>query len=138
VLLQEVITDMALALELDWLFKSYIAFLLKLSIKPGFETRNFAYLVNKFEEWNIDSNEVILAAPYNKIGFQMNPSQYECEKALAILPRPKVIAMSLLAAGYLKPQEAMDYLKKVPNIDVVVVGVSKLQQAEETFRLLKQ
>jgi hypothetical protein len=137
VLLHEVVTDMALALELDWLFKSYIDFLSKLKIKPGFETRNFAYLVSKFREWDLDLSQVILAAPFNKIGFQMNPSREECEKASASLPRPNVIAMSLLAAGYLKPQEAIEYLHKVPNLSAAVVGVSKLQQAEETFRLLK-
>jgi len=43
VMLHEIITDMALALNLDWLFKLYIDFILKKGIKPGFETRNFAY-----------------------------------------------------------------------------------------------
>ena len=137
VLLHEVITDMALALDFDWLFKSYIDFLLKMKIKPGFETRNFAYLVNKVNEWNLDLDKVIIAAPFNKIGFLMNPSREECEKASASLPRPNIVAMSLLAAGYLKPRDAMEYLRRVPNINASVVGVSKLQQAEETFRILK-
>ena len=57
-LLHEVITDMGLALNLDWLFKSYVEFMLKLGIKPGFDTRNFAYLVNKFNEWDINFHDV--------------------------------------------------------------------------------
>ena len=138
VLLHEVITDMALALNLDWLFKSYIDFMLKLGIKPGFETRNFVYLVSKFTEWDIDFREAILATPFNKVGFQMNPSKAECEKALANLPEPSVIAISILAAGYLKPPEAIRYLRSLPNLKSVVVGVSKENHARETFKLLEE
>jgi len=137
VLLHEVITDMGLALNLDWLFKSYVDFMLKLGIKAGFETRNFAYLVNKFREWSIDFGEIIIATPLNKVGFQMNPSRTECEKALADVPEPNVIAMSILAAGYLKPPEAINYIQSLSNLKGVVVGVSKEHHARETFKLLK-
>lgn len=137
VLLHEIITDMALALNLDWLFKSYVDFMLQLGIKPGFETRNFAYLVNKFREWSIDFREIMIATPFNKVGFQMNPSRTEYEKALANLPEPNVIAMSILAAGYLKPLEAIAYIGSLPNLVGVVVGVSKEHHACETFKLLK-
>jgi hypothetical protein len=138
VLLHEIITDMALALDLDWLFKSYIDFMLELGIKPGFETRNFAYLVNKFREWGIDFREIIIATPFNKVGFQMNPSRTECEKALADLHEPNVIGMSILAAGYLKPVEAIRYVRSLSNLKGVVVGVSKEVHARETFKLLKE
>jgi hypothetical protein len=137
VLLHEVITDMALALNLDWVFKSYVDFLLKLGMKPGFNTRNFVYLVNKFREWGVDLSETLIAAPFNKKGFQMEPSRTECEKALASIPRPNLIAISILAAGYLKPPEAIDYITTLPNIKGVAVGVSKEKHAHETFNLLK-
>ena len=138
VLLHEIITDMALALNLEWLFKSYVDFMLKSGIKPGFETRNFAYLVNKFREWSIDFRKIMIATPFNKMGFQMNPSRSECEKALENLPRPNVIAMSILAAGYLKPPEAIRYIQSLPNLVGVVVGVSKKRHARETFKLLEE
>ena len=138
VLLHEVITDMALALDLDWLFKSYVHFIGELGIKPGFETRNFAYLVNRFKEWNLDFSEIIIAAPFNKIGFQMNPSRVECEKALAEVPESNVIAMSVLAAGYLKLPEAIEYIEGLSNIKGVVVGVSKEKHAYETFRVFRE
>jgi hypothetical protein len=136
VLLHEIITDMALALNLDQLFKSYIEFMLKLGIEPGFETRNFPYLVNKFKEWNIDFHKIVIATPFNKVGFQMNPSRTECEKALLALQEPNIIAMSILAAGYLKLQEAISYIRSLPNLNGVVVGVSKEKHASETFKLL--
>jgi hypothetical protein len=138
VMLHEIITDMALALDLDWLFRSYIDFLLKRKIRPGFETRNFAYLTSKFESWKIDFANVTIAAPFNKMGFQMHPSKVECEKALEKASEAEVVAMSILAAGRLKPSEAIDYLSTLPNINHVVVGVSKKQQAEDTFRLLRE
>jgi hypothetical protein len=127
---------MALALNLDWLFKSYVDFMLELGIKPGFETRNFAYLVNKFRDWDIDFKNVVIATPFNAVGFQMNPSKEECEKALVDVGASSVIAMSILAAGYLKPSEAIDYIKNLPHLKGVVIGVSKENHACETFRFL--
>lgn len=137
VLLHEIITDMALALNLDSLFKTYVDFTSEFGIKPGFETRNFAYLVNKFKEWDIDFHEIIIATPFNKVGFQMNPSRTDCEKALASIHESSIIAISILAAGYLNPSDAIDYIATLPNIRGVAVGVSKEKHAQETFKFLK-
>ncbi|MGB9959770.1 MAG: hypothetical protein ACPLKQ_04545 [Candidatus Bathyarchaeales archaeon] len=138
VMLHEIITDMALALNLGWLFKTHIKFMLKKGIKPGFETRNFACLVGKFKEWGINFSEVTIATPFNAAGFQMNPSKEECEKALFEVGSRSVIAMSMLAAGYLTPQAAIDYIQKLPNLKGVVVGVSKERHASETFKMLSK
>jgi hypothetical protein len=136
VLLHEVITDMALALDLDWFFKSYVKFFSKSKIRPGFETRNFPYMVEKFKTWKIDLSKIMITASFNKVGFQMNPSRAECEKTLQECPAD-VVAMSILAAGYLKPFEAVDYIDNLAHVKGVVVGVSNERQATETFDLLK-
>jgi hypothetical protein len=136
-LLNEVVTDMALALNLDWLFESYVRFLSRRSIIPGFNTRNFPFFVRKFREWSIDTRNILVATPFNKAGFQMNPSKQECEKTLSDLPSPIVLAISILAAGYLQPTVAMDYLANLPNLKGIVAGVSTEQQARETFTLLR-
>jgi hypothetical protein len=138
VMLHEIVTDMALALNLEWLFNSYIEFMNKLEITPGFETRNFKYLVSKFKEWGVDLSDVAIAAPFNKMGFQMTPSRIECEKVLELLPKPNVIAISILAAGYLRLEEAIEYLKNLPNIRGLAVGVSKERHAKETFKALRK
>lgn len=138
VMLHELITDMALALDLDWLFKSYIDFVLKHGITPGFNTGNFAYLVNKFREWDVPLNKITVAAPFNKVGFQMIPSKHKCEQILKSIPEPNVIAISILAAGYLKPLDAINYIATLPNIKGVSVGVSKESHACETFKLLAE
>jgi len=137
VLLHQLITDLCLGLGLDWVFKFYTEFLLKIRITPGFNTGNFALLVKKLGEWDINLEDVVIAAPFNKVGFQVVPSKEECEKALAGLPKPNVLAISILAAGYLKPEEAVDYIASLPNIKGVAVGVSKERHAIETFKLLK-
>ena len=137
VFLHQLITDMALALNLERLIKSYIEYLLHKKITPGFNTGNFAFLVNKFVEWNIDLSKIIIAAPFNKVGFQVTPSIEECEKALRLLPQPNVIAISILAAGYINPKEAIEYIAALPNIKGVAIGVSKEKHAS-IFKLSSQ
>ena len=138
VFLHEIITDMALALDLSWLFESYIKFLRKHKIKPGFETRNFVYLINKLNKWDIDLSKITIVAPFNKVGFQMNPSKTVCETALNKVSEGDVIAMSILAAGYLRPPQAFPYVLGLPNLSGVVVGVSKESHARDTFTQLKE
>jgi hypothetical protein len=137
VLLHEVITDMALALNLDWLFLAYSRYLLKCDITPGFNTCNFPTLVTKLREWDWDLEQVLIAAPFNRVGFQMNPSREECERALAGLKVPVAIAISVLAAGYLKLPEAVDYIAGLSNVKGVAVGLSKEEHARQTFKFIK-
>ena len=138
VLLHQLITDLCLGLGLDWVFRFYVGFMLKAGITPGFNTGNFALLVKRFREWGINMEDVVIAAPFNRVGYQMVPSKKECEEALTDLPVPNVLAISILAAGYLKPPEAIEYIAYLPNIKGVAVGVSKERHALETFRMLRQ
>jgi len=138
VMLHEVITEMILSLNLSWLAKSFIKYTTDLGIEPGFETRNFAYLVNKFQDWEIYFKGITIAATFNRVGFQMNPSKEACEEALARIPESNVIAISILASGYVKLSDAAEYIASLSNIKGVVVGVSKEQHATETFKFLGQ
>ena len=136
-LLHEIVTEMALALNLGWMFKSYIDFMLGLNIKPGFETRNLPYLLDKFMKWGIDLDRITLVVPFNKVGFQMSPSQTDCEKALKSIPGTEIIAMSVLASGYLKLPEALAYISDIPQLKGVVVGVSREKHAHD-FRIIRE
>ena len=138
VLLHEVMTDMALALNLDWFFRAYVKFFSKTNIRPGFETRNFPYLVEKLKEWNFDMSKITIAASFNKAGFQMNPSKIACEDALNDCRDAQIISFSILAAGYLKLNDAAMYLNGLETLNGVAVGVSKERHALETFRLLQR
>jgi hypothetical protein len=137
-LLHQAVTDMALALDMDWLFEAYSDFISNQGIVPGFNTGNFVFLVNKFEEWGLDMSRIVVAAPFNKVGFQMNPSKILCEEILSRNKRPMVVAISIFAAGYLNPSEAIDYIAALPNLKGVAVGVSREEHARNTFGLLKE
>ncbi len=137
-MLHEIITDMALALDMKQFCKDYISFLEKNHVRAGFETRNFPILVNKFLDWDIDLNKLTLTSSFNKVGFQMCPSQLECEQALERASGAEVIAMSVLAAGYLKPVDAASYLSSLRGLSGIVIGVSKERQATETFNVFRE
>jgi hypothetical protein len=125
VLLHQLVTDLALALDLDWLFRDYIKYLSHKKITPGFNTGNFVYLVNKFNEWQIDISKTLILTPFNKVGFQVIPSIADCEKTLSLLPKANVIAISILASGYVQPPDALEYIANLPNIKGIAVGISK-------------
>jgi hypothetical protein len=136
VFLHNVLTDLALSLKAQSIFEFYIDYVKdNYGVVPAFGTMNFARLVECFDEWGI-KNPLIMAS-FNKAGFQMNPSIEECERCLREYD-VDVLAMSTLAAGYLKPKEAYEYLFSMPNIKSVVVGVSTKEHAEETFGIIRE
>ena len=49
-----------------------------------------------------------------------------------------VIAMSILASGYLSLNDAVTYIRHSSHISGVAVGVSSLDHAENTFRKLQE
>jgi hypothetical protein len=121
---------------MEWLFEEYIGLITKVGVKAGFETRNLPYLVERFDDWGMDLTGVVVAAPFNKVGFQMCPSAEENEKALRETPDVEVVAFSVLAAGRLGLVDAVKYVNGLPNIAGVAVGVSNREQAVETFSWL--
>jgi hypothetical protein len=138
-LLHEVVTDTALALRAKWLFSEHMRFCTAHGIRPGFETRNFAYLVKELTDWEISLRGLVIAAPFNRIGFQMAPSRERSEEVLAGLPHGlDVIAFSVLAGGYLGVLEAAEYVASLPNVRGVVVGISKREHVDTTVRVLRE
>jgi hypothetical protein len=135
IMLHEIVTDMALALDMEWLFRAHIELMTKLKLQPGFETRNLPYFVKQFKKWQIDFKGVVIEAPFNSIGFQMCPSKIDCENAIKNAPGSEIIAFSILAAGYVKLSQALDYINALSGINGVAIGISNEKQAKETFQL---
>lgn len=136
VFLHNILTDMALSLKARHLFEFYIDYISKrYKVTPAFATMNFVRLTSAFEEWGMD--RTLIMASFNKAGFQMNPSREACEQRLR-KGGVNLLAMSTLAAGYLKPREAYEYLFSLPNIKSVVVGVSTKKHLEETFNIIQE
>jgi len=135
VFLHNVLTDLALSLKAQNIFEFYMDYIKdNYGIIPAFGTMNFARLVESFDEWGI--KKPLIMASFNSAGFQMNPSREKCEQCLRDHD-VDVLAMSTLAAGYLKPNEAYEYLFSLPNIKSAVVGVSTKEHVEETFGVIK-
>jgi hypothetical protein len=134
VLLHEVITDLCLGLQettmLD-LFAQHIRD--SYNAKPGFVTYNLARFVREFQEAGISLKDVVIMTPFNSIGYQMCSSRDYCEATLSNMREGHVIAMSVMAGGYLKLDNAIDYIRSLPNLYGVAIGVSSKEHARDTF-----
>jgi hypothetical protein len=136
VLLHEVITDLGVSFQTSTLFEKFTQHIRsKYNAKPGFVTRNFARFVKFAESSEMSLTDLTVMTPMNSIGFQMVPSKTACESCLPTMSG-EVIAMSILASGFLKLEEAVTYLGKLPELAGVVVGVSTEEHARETFSRL--
>jgi hypothetical protein len=133
VFLHDVLTDLALSLNLRSVFETFQQHLHDTyGIKAGLVTKNFARLVAKLQEW--DLQYPVIMTSFNKIGFQMNPSKQACEDCLLNYDG-ELIAMSVLAGGYLGLKEAHEYILSQPKIRTVVIGASSVGHVKNTFEL---
>ena len=137
VLLHEVVTDLGISFQTKELFESFMEHVrANYDAKPGFVTRNFARFVDFFESSGLSLKDVVVMAPFNSLGFQMNPSKQACEDSLSRMSDGSVIAVSILAAGYLEVDAAAEYLRSLANVSGIAVGISSKQQAKSTFEAL--
>ncbi len=82
-----------------------------------------------FKELEVD----VLMTPLNKAGYMMGGMEGEELMDLVGESDVKIIAMKPLAAGRIKPREAMEYLFSLRNVSSVAVGVASIEEAKETF-----
>jgi hypothetical protein len=137
VLLHEVITDLALSYRATNIIQSFIENIRnKWHATPGFVTRNFSRFVEFFDQMKLPFADLIVMTPFNRIGFQMIPSKQSCEASLSRVGNAKVIAMSILAGGYLNLDEAAEYIRPL-NLSGAVVGVSSEEHARQVFTRLR-
>lgn len=136
IFLHDVLTDLVLGWDVPEIFELFSEHIRKkYKTTPAFCTKNLPRLMQALERTNIE-NPLIMAS-INKLGYQVSPSREAFEEALRQY-RLELLAMSTLAAGYLKPPEAYEYLFSLPRIDSVVVGVSSTNHAEETFNEIRR
>ncbi len=134
VFLHNVLTDIIVSLELDELLHLYIDYIEdNYKVKAGFVTLNFPKLSSYFSMKNI--RNPLIQTPINKIGFQMNPNIESNIKTLNNFDG-EIIAMSTLAAGYLHPSEAYNFISKLNNINSIIVGGSSKSHLSETLEII--
>ena len=131
--LHNALTDLAAGLGMPDILKFFCEYVReRYSATPCFCTLSSSLLMRRLSEWGIDAP---IMAPFNPVGFQMNPSRETCEADLDRFGFP-VVAMSPLAAGHVSPDRAATYLKDLGRINSIVVGASKPAHISETFPTL--
>lgn len=136
IFIQNVLVDMILGLKMYDVFKEYDAYIRKkYNAEPGYITMNMPALLDALNSIGIINP--IICSSINKIGFRMSGGITLYEKYLNEKQfRP--MAMQILAAGALRPQEAIEYLGKFPRIESVVFGASSKEHINETKELIEQ
>lgn len=135
IFIQNVLVDMVLGLGMYEVFAQYHAYVKKkYNAEPGYITMNMPKLLDALESVGIENP--IICSSINKIGFRMSGGielyeQYLTERTF----RP--VAMQVLAAGALRPKEAIEYLSKFPKIESVLFGASSKSHIEETKLLIE-
>ena len=140
IFLQNVIVDLLMGLGMDEIFVRYAQYIKKkYNAEPGFITMNMPRMVDLCERLGIENP--IICSSINKIGFRMSGSIEEYEEYLRSDKKFRPIAMQCLAAGALKPQEAMEYVCQFPKIESVLFGASSrahIQQNKELIETLSE
>jgi len=101
----------------------------------GFGTLNLTKLVQALGQ--IGLRNPLIMAPFNAMGFHMNPSQKVCEE-VAMSNGITLLAMNVLASGALDPQTAFKYVSQFKKIQHVVIGTSSHAHIAESYGLAKK
>lgn len=135
IFIQNVLTDMILGLKMYDVLAEYDAYIRKkYNAEPGYITMNMPVLLDTLESLGIKNP--IICSSINKIGFRMSGGKEIYEKYLKEREfRP--IAMQVLAAGALRPKEAIEYLAQFPKIESVLFGASSKPHISETKQLIE-
>lgn len=96
---------------------------------------NMPLLVDALDEVGIKNP--IICTSINKIGFRMAGSketytEYMSNKDI------RIMAMQVMASGALRPEEAIEYLGKLPKIESVLFGASSGAHILETKELIEK
>ncbi len=135
IFIQNVLVDMILGLKMYEIFREYDQYIRKkYNAEPGYITMNLPALLDALNSVGIENP--IICSSINKIGFRMSGGKEIYEKYLTEKTfRP--VAMQVLAAGALRPKEAIEYLGNFPKIESVLFGGSSKSHIQETKELIE-
>ena len=136
IFIQNIVTDLLLGFGVKEVFTSFANHIRdNYGAEPGFVTLNLPRLVEFLHDCGID-NPIVCSA-INKAGYFMNPDIETYEKTLKEKEfRP--MAMSILASGAVKPDEAVEYVCRQPAVQSVIFGASSKQHIVETKELIER
>jgi hypothetical protein len=136
IFLQNIVTDLLLGFGVKAVFVEFINYIREeYHVEPGFVTLNMPRLVDFLLDCDIE-NPIVCSA-INKAGYFMNPDIESYEKTLS-QKTFSPIAMSILASGAVRPEDAVEYVTRQSGIQSIVFGASNQQHIRQTKELIER
>lgn len=136
IFLQNVVTDLVLGLGMyEFLIEYGVYVREKYNAEPGYITMNLPLLLNALESKGVENP--IICSSINKIDYRMSGGIQLYEEFLKTRKfRP--IAMQVLAAGALSPEEAFNYVCSLPKIESILFGASSKEHILQSKNLIEK
>ncbi|MBA2954556.1 hypothetical protein GON03_09495 [Nocardioides sp. MAH-18] len=134
VFLQNVVVDFLLGMGFTDAFRIFAEHVAtRYDAEPAFITMNLPRLLDALDSVGIVNP--IVCSNINKIGFRMSGG---IDSYLDALHNRKfrAIAMSVYASGAIRPEEAIEWVAGLPNIESIVFGASSRANIESTVELV--
>lgn len=136
IFLQNVVTDLIQGLGVVDAFRIFSEHCKnRYNAEAGFITMNLPMLLPMLEEAGIENP--IVCANVNKIAFRMSGGIEGYRKATATYPA-RVIAMSVLGSGAIRPREAIEWVVNEPYVESILFGASSRANIVNTVELIKE
>ena len=136
IFLQNIVTDLLLGFGIKEVFVSFADYVReKYGAEPGFVSLNLPKLVRFLIDCGIE-NPIVCSA-INKAGYFMNPNVKSYEETLK-KNNFRPVAMSILASGAIKPEEAVKYVCEQKSIKSIVFGASSKNHIVDTKNLIER
>jgi hypothetical protein len=136
IFLQNVVTDLVQGLGFVDAFRIFAEHVRKrYDAEPGFITMNLPKLLPMLKDAGIENP--IVCANVNKIAFRMSGGIEGYREATRAYPA-RVIAMSVLASGGIRPREAIEWVVAEPYVESILFGASSRANIENTVALIRE
>jgi hypothetical protein len=132
--LQNVVVDLLLGLGFTEAFSVFAEHARRrYGAEPGFITMNLPLLLPALEKAGV--TDPIVCANINKIGFRMSGG---VDAYLAAMETHsfRAVAMSVFASGAIPPDDAIEWVCQLPNLEAIVFGASSRANIASTRELV--
>ncbi|GGY96584.1 hypothetical protein [Novosphingobium colocasiae] len=136
IFLQNVVTDLIQGLGIIDAFRIFADHCqTRYGARAGFITMNLPRLLPLLHQAGIENP--IVCANVNKIAFRMAGGIESYREATARYPA-RVIAMSVLASGGIRPREAIEWVVNEPYVESILFGASSRSNIIDTVNLIRE
>ncbi|MDF2231628.1 hypothetical protein P2H44_03590 [Albimonas sp. CAU 1670] len=136
IFLQNVVTDLLMGMGMAQAFRIFHDHVVeRYGAEPAYITMNMPMLLDMLESVGIENP--IICSNINKIGFRTCGGLDLYEKTLRER-KLRAIAMSVYASGAIPPEEALDWVCNLPNLEAIVFGASSRGNIRNTRELVER